>query len=169
MKGNLLDTAMLQIQVLGQFHVRYQQKLLEWPTQKSKALFQILLLEPGRLVPTDQLLEYLWPDLPPKKAKNNLWVTVSQLRRVLEPGLPARARSAYIDKQGEGYYFNTDSDYWLDCEAFATSLTTSQSAASLNERTEAMEAAYALTWKMNPMPSGYNMLALNGVDATNDY
>ena len=118
MKGNSLDTAVLQIQALGYFQVRHQQELLEWPTQKSKALFQILLIEPGKLVPTDQLLEHLWPDLPPIKAKNNLWVTVSQLRRVLEPGLPARVRSAYIHKQGEGYCFNTESDYWLDCESF---------------------------------------------------
>ena len=103
MEDNLLETAILGIQVLGHFQVWYQQELLVWPTQKSKALFQILLIEPGRLVPTDQLMEYLWPDLPPRKAKNNLWVTISQLRRVLEPGLPARARSAYILKQGEGY------------------------------------------------------------------
>ena len=65
MKGNSLDTAVLQIQVLGHFQILRQQELLEWPTQKSKSLFQILLIEPGRLVPTDQLLEHLWPDLPP--------------------------------------------------------------------------------------------------------
>jgi DNA-binding SARP family transcriptional activator len=144
MKGNSLDTAVLQIQVLGHFQVRHQQELLKWPTQKSKALFQILLIEPGRLVPTDQLLEHLWPDLPPIKAKNNLWVTVSQLRRVLEPGLPARARSAYINKQGEGYYFNTDSDYWLDCESFANNFVSSQSGTNLNDSISAWEAAHSL-------------------------
>lgn len=144
MKGNSLDTAVLQIQVLGHFNVRHQQKLLEWPTQKSKALFQILLIEPGRLIPTDQLLEYLWPDLPPIKAKNNLWVTVSQLRRVLEPSLPARARSAYIGKKGEGYYFNTESDYWLDCESFAKNLIVSQSGTNLNDSISAWEAAHSL-------------------------
>ncbi|MGD8750447.1 MAG: AAA family ATPase [Anaerolineales bacterium] len=143
MKGNSLDTAVLQIQVLGHFQVWHQQKLLEWPTQKSKALFQILLIEPGRLVPTDQLLEHLWPDLPPNKAKNNLWVTVSQLRRVLEPSLPARARSAYIDKKGEGYYFNTDSDYWLDCEAFAKNLIVSQTGTNVNDSISAWEAAHS--------------------------
>ena len=144
MKRNSLDTAVLQIRVLGYFQVQHQQELLEWPTQKSKALFQILLIEPGKLVPTDQLLEHLWPDLPPKKGKNNLWVTVSQLRRVLEPNLAARARSAYILKQGEGYYFNTESDYWLDSEAFASSLIPSHSTPSLNERTQALEAALTL-------------------------
>jgi predicted ATPase/DNA-binding SARP family transcriptional activator len=144
MKGKSLDTVALQIQVLGHLQVRHQQELLEWPTQKSKALFQILLIEPGKLVPTDQLLEYLWPDLPPNKAKNNLWVTVSQLRRVLEPSLPARARSAYIDKQGEGYYFNTESDYWLDCESFAENLIVSQSGTNLIDSISAWEAAHSL-------------------------
>ena len=74
MKDNVLETAILKIQVLGHFQVWYQRELLIWPTQKSKALFQILLIEPGRLIPTDQLMEHLWPDLPPSKAKNNLWV-----------------------------------------------------------------------------------------------
>lgn len=144
MKDNLFETTTLRIQVLGHFQVWYQRELLVWPTQKSKALFQILLIEPGRLAPTDQLLEHLWPDLQPRKAKNNLWVTISQLRRVLEPDLPARARSAYIIKQGEGYRFNSESDYWLDCEKFATNLTASQSATNLNRSIAAWEAARTL-------------------------
>jgi hypothetical protein len=85
MKDERLETADLRIQTLGPFQVWRQGEILTWPTQKSKALFQILLVEPGRLVSTDQILEYLWPDLPPRKAQNNLWVTVSQLRRVLQP------------------------------------------------------------------------------------
>jgi predicted ATPase/DNA-binding SARP family transcriptional activator len=144
MEDNLLETAILRIQVLGQFQVWHQRELLIWPTHKSKALFQILLIEPGRLIPTDQLMEYLWPDLSIRKAKNNLWVTISQLRHVLEPDLPARAHSAFIIKQGEGYRFNSESDYWLDCETLATYLTASQSAANLNESIEAWETARIL-------------------------
>jgi predicted ATPase/DNA-binding SARP family transcriptional activator len=144
MEDNLQETAILRIQVLGQFQVWHQRELLIWPTHKSKTLFQILLIEPGRLIPTDQLMEYLWPDLTINKAKNNLWVTISQLRHVLEPDLPARAHSAFIIKQGEGYRFNSESDYWLDCETLATDLTASQSAANLNESIEAWEAARIL-------------------------
>ena len=144
MEDNLKGRTNLRIQVLGQFQVWYQLELLEWPTQKSKALFQILLVEPGKLIPTDQLMEHLWPDLDPRKAKNNLWVSISQLRRVLEPDLPARTRSTYIHKQGEGYRFNSNSDYWLDCEAFATHLTTSQSAPDSNKSIEALEEARTL-------------------------
>jgi len=144
MKDKLLETTILRIQTLGPFQAWRQQEILTWPTQKSKALFQILLIEPGRLVPTDQLLEYLWPALPPRKAQNNLWVTVSQLRRALQPDLPPRVRSAYIHKQGEGYRFNSESDHWLDADAVATQLAAAQSATDLTVRIRAWEAARIL-------------------------
>jgi predicted ATPase/DNA-binding SARP family transcriptional activator len=141
MEDNLINTAVLRIQMLGPFQAWLQQEILTWPTQKSKALFQILLIEPGRLVSTDQILEYLWPDLSPRKAQNNLWVTVSQLRHLLQPDLPPRARSAYIHKQGEGYRFKSESDYWLDGESFATHLAIAQAAPDLLARIEGWEAA----------------------------
>ncbi|NOZ70614.1 MAG: AAA family ATPase [Chloroflexi bacterium] len=144
MDNTLLEPALLRIQTLGPFQAWRQNGILTWPTQKSKALFQILLIEPGRLVPTDQILEYLWPDLPLRKAQNNLWVTVSQLRRVLEPDSPPRARSAYIYKQSEGYRFSPESDYWLDGDAFATHLAAAQSAPDLAARITAWEAALSL-------------------------
>lgn len=130
--------------MLGPFQAWRNQDILTWPTRKSKALFQILLIEPGRLAPTDQILEYLWPSLPPRKAQNNLWVTVSQLRRVLQPDLQPRVRSAYINKQAEGYCFNPESDYWLDGDEFATHLAAAQSTTDLRARIAAWNAARSL-------------------------
>ena len=144
MEDGLLETAVLRIQMLGGFQAWRQREILTWPTQKSKSLFQILLIEPGRLVPTDQLMEYLWPTLPPHKAQNNLWVTVSQLRRVLQPESPPRTRSAYILKDIEGYLFNPESDHWLDAGAFAAHLIAAQSAATQAECISAWEEARIL-------------------------
>ncbi|MEN8172112.1 MAG: AAA family ATPase [Chloroflexota bacterium] len=144
MKDKLPKEATLRIQILGPFEVWRHQELLTLPTQKTKALFQILLVEPGQLVSKDQILEYLWPDLPFRKAQNNLWVTVSQLRRVLQPNLQPRAPSAYIVKQGEGYCFNVESSYWMDGDAFAAHLAAAQSATDLTIRITAWEAARAL-------------------------
>jgi predicted ATPase/DNA-binding SARP family transcriptional activator len=141
MEEAMIEKTVLHIQTLGPFKTWYQQGNLAWPTYKSKALLQILLVEPGRFVPVDQILEYLWPHLTSQKAQNNLWVTVSQLRRVLQPDLQPRANSAYIHKQGEGYLFNTESDYWLDGDAFATHLVDAQSAIDLTSRIAAWEAA----------------------------
>jgi len=74
----MLEPAALQIQMLGPFQTSQQQNALIWPTKKSKALFQILLIEPGTLVRTDLFFGYPWPDLQPDKAPNNRWVTVNQ-------------------------------------------------------------------------------------------
>jgi predicted ATPase/DNA-binding SARP family transcriptional activator len=137
----MLDPAALRIQLLGPFQAWRQQAALIWPTKKCKALFQILLIEPGKLVPAELLMEYLWPDLSPDRAKNNLWVTVSQLRRVLQPGSPKNTRFDFIQKKGEGYYFNSESDYWLDVEEVATFLTSAQSAPGIHHQIKALESA----------------------------
>ena len=144
MEKRTAETSVLRIKVLGPFQAWHYGEILTWPTQKSKALFQILLVEPGKLVPNDQILEYLWPNLPPIKAQNNLWVTVSQLRRVLQPDLPPRTRSDFIEKRGEGYRFNSESNYWLDGDAIATHLAKAQSKTNLTAHISALEAAQTL-------------------------
>jgi len=144
MKDRNSPNAVLRIRMLGMFQAWRQDELLRWPTHKCKALLQILLAEPGRLVPSDQLLDWLWPDLPPGKARNNLWVTISQLRHALEPDLPPRGRSAYVIRRAEGYLFNEESDHWLDGSELATHLAVAQSSTDLNERVRAWDAARLL-------------------------
>ncbi len=134
----------IRIQALGAFSMWRDSIAVPdeaWPTSKSKQLFKILLTERGHLVSADRLIEYLWPDLPLKKARNNLWVTVSQARRVLQPDLPPRTRSAYIIKRDEGYLFDPHSDHWLDVDAFSDYLQTAQQAADPTIRIEALEKA----------------------------
>ena len=139
--------ATLRIQTLGPFRIWRRGELIAdsaWPTAKSKTLFKILLTERGRFVPADRLLEYLWPDLSPRRALNNLWVTVSHVRRTLEPELAPRSPSAYIDTVHDGYTFNQASDYWLDVDTFSAQLRAAQTIPDLQRRIEALEAARAL-------------------------
>jgi DNA-binding SARP family transcriptional activator len=84
----------LHIRTLGEFTVRRGDVIVPagaWPTQKSLSLFKLLVTERGRWVGGARLVETLWPALPTERAQSNLWVTVSQTRRVLEPHLVARA------------------------------------------------------------------------------
>lgn len=89
-----------------------------WPTLKSKSLFKVLLSARGQRVTADQLMEWLWPDLPPNKARNNLWVAVSQARRVLEPELPARGVSAFLISDEIGYRLALGEAIQWDVTAF---------------------------------------------------
>jgi predicted ATPase/DNA-binding SARP family transcriptional activator len=115
-----------------------------WPTHKCQALFKILLTERGHFVPADRLIEYLWTDLPPKRAQNNLWVSMSHVRRALQPDLPRRAPSDYILTRREGYTFSLDSDHWLDIDDFLAQLRAAQQADEELARIQALEAARTL-------------------------
>ena len=115
-----------------------------WPTQKSRQLFEILLIHYGRLVPADKLMDYLWPALSVKQARNNLWVTMSQTRRVLEPDLAPRAASTFILKQGDGYLLQPNQDCWIDIKRFQESIDQAQHAASSSEAIEHLQHAVDL-------------------------
>jgi DNA-binding SARP family transcriptional activator len=137
----------IRIQSLGPLRLWLNEELLPdraWPTQKSRQLFEILLINHGRLVTADKLMEYLWPALGVKQARNNLWVSISQARRVLEPDLPSRASSMFILKQGDGYQFQPNQDCWIDIEAFYEAIDRSQNVAGTAETVEHLQNAVDL-------------------------
>ena len=137
----------VRIQTLGSLRLWLNDELVPdkaWPTQKSRQLFEILLVNYGRLVPTDKLMEYLWPELSVKRARNNLWVSIGQARRVLEPDLAARAPSKFILKQGDGYKFQPNQDCWIDLEVFQESIAHAQDVASSSESIEHLQTAIDL-------------------------
>jgi len=112
---------LLRIITLGTFAVYRGEHLIgddEWKRAKVKGLFKFLVTNRHRRVPRDEILEALWSDLPQESALNNFNVTLSALRRVLEPYLYAGADSHYLNAQEGLYWFNRHSDYWLDAEAF---------------------------------------------------
>ena len=112
---------LLRIITLGTFAAYRGDHLIgddEWKRAKVKGLFKFLITNRHRRVPRDEILEALWSDLPLESAINNFNVTLSALRRVLEPYLYAGATSHYLHTQEGLYWFNRHSDYWLDAEAF---------------------------------------------------
>ena len=65
-------------------------------------LLAILVVEAGRVVPADRLIDLLWRDEPPAAAIASVQAYISQLRRVLEPGRPARAPARVLVTQDPG-------------------------------------------------------------------
>lgn len=68
----------------------------DWPRPVTRRLAQYFALHRGVPLPRDQILDDLWPDLPPAKAWSNFRTVYSQLRRAdvaaahsLVGGLPA--------------------------------------------------------------------------------
>jgi DNA-binding SARP family transcriptional activator len=74
---------MLDIRVLGPLEVEGDRGPLPLGGQKQRALLGLLVLNTGRVVATDKLLDELWGEHPPRTAATSLQNMVSQLRKTL--------------------------------------------------------------------------------------
>jgi len=135
----------LHIKVLGEFRVLRDGVSVAssaWRSQQTRAVLKVLLARRGRVVPTDQLLEILWPGDDPEAARRRLHVRISQLRSALDSGDPNLIRT--VDG---GYTFGPDADCWIDAVAFeerAERGRRHQESGALGEAIGAYEAAREL-------------------------
>lgn len=107
--------ARLRINLFGEFRVWRGEELIEgkeWERQKSRSLLKLLLTRPDHVFSRDEIIEALWPGTSPKAAERSLRVTVSLLRRVLEPDLGRGSDSRYVLQRKPGYAFDCE----VDCE-----------------------------------------------------
>ena len=116
------NEAGLKVRLFGGFEVWRAGELLSpetWPQRKTESLLKLLLTERGRVFTQDQLIEALFPDLDVKKAAQNLYRRISELRHILEPDIKKGAQSQYILRTGlGGYCFSGKTPCWLDTEEF---------------------------------------------------
>ncbi len=108
-----------------------------WRTRRAPLLLALLLWHAPRVVPRDTLLEALWPpDDATDPSGHALEVTVSRLRRALEPGLEIPSQSHLVLTHGSGYRVEP-SAIWLDAAAFGRALDAGEQAQRGNDQAEA--------------------------------
>jgi DNA-binding SARP family transcriptional activator len=102
-------TRQVQYRLLGPLEVARDGELLELGGAKQRAVLAILLLEAGRAVSTDRLIEDLWSEQAPGRPKTAIQGYVSGLRKVLGAGV--------IETVAVGYVLRADLDQ-LDLHRF---------------------------------------------------
>ncbi|MGF1473775.1 MAG: LuxR C-terminal-related transcriptional regulator [Rubrobacteraceae bacterium] len=110
----------LYIRMLGGFQVSvgpYTIERREWKLKKAAHLLKLLALEPRGRIHRERIMGLLWPYMPPEKARNNLYRTLHEARRVLKP---ASHRSTYLQLQDEHLILCPDTPLWTDVDAFQT-------------------------------------------------
>ncbi|MGQ9600607.1 MAG: tetratricopeptide repeat protein [Anaerolineae bacterium] len=111
----------LHIRTLGRFEVRQRARIVPeaaWRQRRAGELFRLLLLAERRCLTRDQVLDALWPDKPPGAANTPFHQATSALRRALEPDLPDRFPSRYLEVEGGRVALHLPPGSWLDYEAF---------------------------------------------------
>ena len=96
--------------VLGAFQVDLNGQAAPLGPRLQRTLLAILVVEAGHVVPAERLVDLLWRDEPPGAATASLQAYISQLRRVLEPGRPARAPAQVLVTQDPGYVLRVEDD-----------------------------------------------------------
>jgi DNA-binding SARP family transcriptional activator len=92
--------APLRILALGKFEVWRGSQMIEkrvLHTRHADELMGLLLVSPGHSLSRDQIVEALWPDQEPAAAQIKFHHATSSLRRALEPDLPDKFPSRYLD------------------------------------------------------------------------
>jgi DNA-binding SARP family transcriptional activator len=87
----------LQVTVDGQ-----RLRDIDWPTS-ARRLVELLLCLPEHATTARQAAALLWPQHLERSAINSFHVALHALRRMLEPGLAARAQPLYVVRQGRIY------------------------------------------------------------------
>lgn len=131
----------LNVRTLGSFGVwrgEIEIKDRDWRSVKARQLLQLLLVERGRMLPRDRIMDMLWPGLEAEAAANNLRVTLSRLTKAIEPNRPEGAPTYYVLQQGDTYGFNVESDHSYDAADFASAVEQGRAATQRGDTTAAI-------------------------------
>ncbi|MEX5717133.1 BTAD domain-containing putative transcriptional regulator [Geodermatophilus maliterrae] len=93
----------MQFEILGPLQVLDAGRPLALGRPKQRAVLAILLLDAGRVVSLDRLVEELWGRQSPPQALASVQAYVSHLRRLLEPRRSPGAPATVLVNQAPGY------------------------------------------------------------------
>ncbi|MCX4578336.1 tetratricopeptide repeat protein [Streptomyces sp. NBC_01571] len=99
----------VRFMVLGPVRAWRGETELDLGRPKERALLALLLARADQPVGLNEIVDALWDHRPPHSAVNVVRRLVGALRRLLEPGLPARTAGHWLVRDAGGYRLLTDS------------------------------------------------------------
>jgi DNA-binding SARP family transcriptional activator len=111
----------LHITTLGRFSVRQERRTIpdqQWRRRKAGELFRLLLFSRGRSLLRDEVVESLWPEKTPSSKSSLFHQATSTLRRTLEPDLPEKFPSRYLEVEEGRISLYLPEGSFVDFEAF---------------------------------------------------
>ena len=128
--------------LLGPLEVDVGARRIAVGRRRERCLLAVLLLELGRVVPAERLIELLWEDDPPPQARRALHVHVARLRTVLVAGGGDGVR---LETAGAGYVLHADPQA-VDVHRFRALVAQAHGEHSAEQRATLHRAALSL-WR----------------------
>ena len=112
------------VALLGPLEVTVEgERVAHWGSQKSRTLFEYLVLHHDRPVRREVLMELLWPGHSPTSARNNLNVALYGLRNTLQS---ERVTDQYVLYRDGCYLLSSRRRWWIDRDEFLSQLRRAQ-------------------------------------------
>jgi DNA-binding SARP family transcriptional activator len=135
----------VEFRLLGTLEVRHGQRPVALGRRRGeRLLLGLLLLEAGRVVALDRLLDLLWEGDPPDTAPATLQTHLARLRTVVDPGRDGRDGVRLL-RRGDGYLAEVDPDR-IDAHRFRALVDRGREHADPAERSAVLREALAL-WR----------------------
>ncbi|MFJ3633396.1 BTAD domain-containing putative transcriptional regulator [Streptomyces sp. NPDC090112] len=107
---------MITMKVLGPFRVEVDGRPVDTRGRLARMVLVQLLLARGAVVPTERIIERLWPTRVPASAQASLHAYIARLRRTLEPQRAPRTPARHLVSAPYGYALALDGeavDAWV--------------------------------------------------------
>ncbi|MFI9526074.1 AfsR/SARP family transcriptional regulator [Micromonospora rosaria] len=146
----------IMFRVLGPLQVEGPTGTVRIPPGRQEIILACLLMEAGRVVGTDRLLDLIWHEEPPDTARTQIQICVSRIRK----SFTAAGVGAAVVSRAPGYVLSTDEDT-VDLQVFNRQVMASRvlvKEGRIAEAAETLRAAVAL-WR-GPCLSGIPSEAL---------
>jgi tetratricopeptide (TPR) repeat protein/DNA-binding SARP family transcriptional activator/DNA polymerase III delta prime subunit len=151
----------INFRILGHTAVRVADRFeVEWTQPKPRGMFSVLLLSAGRLVPVDELIDWMWPD---GTAPGDPAGTLGTYRKRIVAGLNRMANPPRIIARDRAYRLDVDREE-IDFHEFRRMVGQARADARQGDHASAVRiltAAVDLVWVDTPI------LDLHGEHAVN--
>lgn len=121
---------MLKASLLGRVSLAVDGRVIEdgtWPPRAGRELLLLLLSTPDHRLTRDQVLDALWPHLPPDSGRNAYYKALHSLRRILEPELGPRQEGIFLRASAE-WLALASGTYEVDVDQFEQALANARAA-----------------------------------------
>lgn len=130
----------MDFRLLGPFEARHRGRPVEVGSRRQeRCLLGVLLLDTGRVVPTERLIDLLWNGRPPASARGAVQTYIGRLRGSLTP------YGVRISTRGEGYLVEADG-HRVDVDEFGELVRAAGVSADPGERVRLLDRGLAL-WR----------------------
>lgn len=137
----------MELRVLGQVEVVVDGKPVDLGHARQRCVLAVLVVEANQVVPTDHLVDRIWGEHPPRRARQLVSNYLSRLRHLLSAS--GIAGEVVIERRGGGYVLRVASDR-VDLHRFRRLIVQARADADQASALELLERADRM-WRGDPL------------------